>query len=58
MGQGWSSKHAAEKLINQINEEERSTHFIAIRITEPDITNKAQEIQKHIVRNEEVSSFH
>ena len=54
MGNGWSSKHAAEKLINQINEEERSTHFIAIRVTEPDIINKARDIQKQISTKEDL----
>ena len=50
---GWSN-HAAENIKSQILEEDRSTHFIAIKITVPDIINKALEIQKHIVKKEEV----
>ena len=38
----------------QIPEEERSTHFIAIKITEPEIVQNAVQIQQHIVSQEEV----
>ena len=41
----------------QIPEEERSTHFIAIKITEPDIVENAVQIQQHIVSQEEVKTF-
>ena len=53
-GQGWSCNRAADTLISQMEEEDRSTHFIAIRITVPEIVSKAMAIQKHIVRKEEV----
>ena len=39
--------------VHLIPDEERSTHFLAIKITNPDIIAKAKEIQRHIVRQEE-----
>ena len=53
-GEGWSCNHAAESMLNKIEEEDRSTHFIAIRITVPDIVLKAQEVQSHVVQKEKV----
>ena len=41
-------------MLHKIEEEDRSTHFIAIRITVPDIVLKAQEIQSHVVEKEKV----
>lgn len=38
---------------SRIPEEDRSTHFLAIRISNPDIIKNAQIIQKDIVRQEE-----
>jgi len=34
--------------------EDRSTHFVAIRITEKEIVENAIKVQQHIVRQEEV----
>ena len=51
---GWNSNIEAEKLISQIDEEDRSTHFIAIKVTNPDIIQKAVAIQAHIIQKEEV----
>ena len=56
-GQGWSCNYAADTLISQMKEEDRSTHFIAIRITVPEIVSKAMAIQKHIIKKEEVNNF-
>ena len=53
-GDGWSCNHAAESMVNKMEEEDRSTHFIAIKITVPDIVFKAQEIQRHVVEKEKV----
>ena len=53
-GEGWSCNHAAESMVNKMEEEDRSTHFIAIKITVPDIVLKAQEIQHHVVEKEKV----
>ena len=39
---------------NPVPEEERSTHFIAIKITEPEIVQNAIKVQQHIVQQEEV----
>jgi len=39
---------------NPVPEEERSTHFIAIKITEPEIVENAIRVQQHMVRQEEV----
>ena len=39
---------------NPVPEEERSTHFIAIKITEPEIVQNAINVQQHIVQQEEV----
>ena len=36
-------------------DEDRSTHFIAIKVTNPDIIERAVEIQKNIIEKEEVS---
>ena len=41
-------------MLNKMEEEDRSTHFIAIRVTVPDIVLKAQEIQSHVVEKEKV----
>jgi len=40
---------------NPVPEEERSTHFIAIKITEPEIVQNAIKVQQHIVQQEEVN---
>ena len=42
--------------VNLIPEEERSTHFLAIRITNPDIIQNAQKVQKDAVLQEEILS--
>ena len=39
---------------NPVPEGERSTHFIAIKITEPEIVQNAINVQQHIVQQEEV----
>ncbi len=39
---------------NPVPEEERSTHFIAIKITEPEIVENAIRVQQHMVQQEEV----
>ncbi len=39
---------------NPVPEEERSTHFIAIKITEPEIVRNAIMVQQHMVQQEEV----
>ena len=55
VGQGYSTNQLSDIAINTISEEDRSTHFIAIRVTIPDIISKAIEIQQKIVEKEEVS---
>ena len=40
----------------QIPDEERSTHFIAIKITEPEIVRNAVRVQQHIAGQEEVAT--
>ena len=55
VGQGYSTNQLSDITINTISEEDRSTHFIAIRVTIPDIISKAIEIQQKIVEKEEVS---
>ena len=55
VGQGYSTNQLSDITINTISEEDRSTHFIAIRVTVPDIISKAMEIQQKIVEKEEVS---
>ena len=42
--------------INLIPEEERSTHFLAIRITNPQVVQTAQVVQNDAVKQEEVLS--
>lgn len=39
--------------ISTVPEEDRSTHFLAIRITNPDIVTKAQSVQKDVIDQEE-----
>ena len=39
--------------ISRIPDEERSTHFIAIRITNPDIVKAAKSVQEDVVSKEE-----
>ncbi len=39
--------------VNHIPEEERSTHFLAIRVTDPEIASNVDRLQQHIVDQEE-----
>ncbi len=41
---------------NPIPDEERSTHFVAIKITDPDIVRNAIKVQQHIAGQEEVNT--
>jgi len=43
--------------VEMIPEEERSTHFLAIRITDEGILQKVNELQEHIVNKEEVNTL-
>ena len=40
-------------LANILEEEERSTHFIAVQVTEPSVVSKAVEIQRSVVAQDE-----
>ena len=46
-------QNEAARGLSRIPDEERSTHFLAIRITNPEIVAKAKEIQTDIVKQEE-----
>ena len=48
-------QHAVGQFLDKINREERSTHFIAVRVTQQEIVNKALEIQRSIIKKEEVN---
>ena len=45
-----------ENIQINISEEERSTHFLAIRVTNPEIIEAAQMVQKEVVNQEEILS--
>ena len=51
-----NTKQIDEVTLCSVKEEDRSTHFIAIKVTLPDIITKAMEIQQNISRKEEVST--
>ena len=55
VGESCNTSKIDEVTLNSMIEEDRSTHFIAIQVTIPDIITKAMEIQQHINRKEEVS---
>ena len=48
--------HIDENIQINISEEERSTHFLAIRVTNPEIIEAAQMVQKEVVNQEEILS--
>ncbi len=43
--------------VDMIPEEERSTHFLAIRITDAEIADNVNRLQQHIVDQEEVRRY-
>jgi hypothetical protein len=51
-----STKPADASQFKQIPEEERSTHFIAIKITDSKIVESAIRVQQHITNQEEVNN--
>ena len=55
VGESCNTSKIDEVTLNSMMEEDRSTHFIAIKVTIPDIITKAMEIQQHITKKEEVS---
>ena len=46
---------AQNEILTQLKYEVLSTHFLAIRITNPEILSKTLEIQKHAIKQEEVT---
>ena len=55
LGPNLGCQHAVDKFLDKMNTEERSTHFIAVRVTQQEIVNKALEIQRSIIKKEEVN---
>ena len=51
-----STKPVDASQFKQIPEEERSTHFIAIKITDSKIVESAIRVQQHITNQEEVNN--
>jgi len=52
-----ASAAAVENKVHMIPEEERSTHFLAIRITNEDIIDQVNKLQENIISQEEVSDI-
>ena len=55
LGPNLGCQQAVDQLVDKINTEERSTHFIAVRVTQQEVVNKALEIQQSIIKKEEVN---